>query len=216
MKSVSVLCVLKSGGDYSFQDVLSLKRMLEKNVTVPYKFVCLTDMGKSKDFDTIPLKHDYSGWWSKIELFRYGLVTTDRIIYFDLDTVIISNIDDLFFQDVPFIGLLPFNPRRMLLEGYVASGILGWENDSTFNFIYNAFNYSSHLPYFKGDQDYISFILGEQNIEPNYWQNLVKGIYSYKRHLRGKENLEGVRIACFHGKPRPKLVADVWVKNAIV
>lgn len=211
-QKIAIICVLKSGGDFSFLDVVKLKTMLEKNVTVPYTFYCLTNTNSPTVFKLLPLLSNYRGWWSKIELFKPNLVKEHRIVYFDLDTVIVSNIDDLLLQDHDFIGLKPFNLRRSLIDGYIASGIMSWRNDGTFNYIFNKFKYLYDSRKYAGDQDYISYMLQKREIIPMYWQSLVDGIYSYKRHLKGKVGSVkfNPRVVCFHGLPRPHQVNVNW------
>lgn len=221
----AIICVLKSGGDFHPIDVIRLKGMLEKNITMPYDFYCLTDTGRSivdmvstgadvLRFFALPLRFDYSGWWSKVELFRKDLVDADRIIYFDLDTIILDNIDDLLMQDFDFIGLRPFNPIRSRWENYVASAIMSWRNDGSFNFLFDQFNYEKHSRKFPGDQDYLSFMLKQVGKSYVHWQNVVDGIYSYKRHVKRFGLKETARIICFHGSPRPNQVDAKWIKEA--
>ena len=212
---VAILCVLKSGGDFVPSDVGKLKIMLGKSVTVPYEFYCLTDVhGMDNCVKTLPLLNNYPGWWSKVELFRNDLVASDRVVYFDLDTIIRSNIDDLVVREEDFIGLRPFNPTRSKWNGYVASAIMSWKNDNSFDFIFRDFIYPQHSTDFRGDQDYLSEKLAEKDLEFFYWQDLVDGIYSYKRHVR-KYGLHNARIVCFHGSPRPYNVDAVWIREAI-
>lgn len=207
MKQTAIICVLKLGGDFIMKDVEILHEMLLKHTTIPFDFVCLTDDDMSKPFRTISLRNKYKGWWSKIELFRSELVLNERILYFDLDTVITQNIDNLLEQDEKFIGLLPFNKKKVKIKDFVASGIMGWINDGSFSFVYDEFNYAQARFIYKGDQDYISDKLKENLIPITYWQDIVEGVFSYKRHIRNKKvKKEDARIICFHGKPRPKKV----------
>lgn len=84
---------------------------------------------------------------------------------------------------------------------------MGWINDDSFSFIYDEFNYERDSNLYAGDQDYINKKLKERQIPICYWQDVVKGIFSYKRHIRnGSIEKENARIICFHGKPRPKEV----------
>ena len=214
--NIAVVCVLKSGGDFTTQDVINLRIMLDKNITVPYDFYCLTDLLEVGRFHITPLVHGYSGWWSKIELFRPGLVRADRIVYFDLDTVIIGNIDELLLQDADFMGLRLFRHAPEKENKYAGSGILGWKNDGSFDFLFKQFEYGSHPKRFRGDQDYFSWQLCQKNIKFRYWQDLVSGIYSYKRHVRIDGMADDAKVICFHGTPRPWEVGEPWVKEALV
>ena len=158
------------------------------------------------------MKHNWKGWWSKIELFRTGLVDTDRIMYFDLDTVILSNIDILTKQDYDFIALQPFNPAKRDHPYLMASGIMSWRNHGAFDFLYDQFDKIVDIKRFRGDQDYIGNQLIEKNKKFNHWQLLVSGIYSFKRNCIKKVPADA-KIVCFHGNPRPYNVEEKWVKE---
>ena len=215
MNKIAILCVLKSGGDFSVRDVIKLKIMLGKNITIPYVFYCLTDMDPMGAFNEIPLRHGYKGWWSKLELFRPLLTAVDRIFYFDLDTVIVSNIDAMLLQDKDFIALKPFNPYNAGIKGYMASGIMGWKNNGLYDFLYKDFDYKQHHKQFLGDQDYLSYKFKENGMVAEYWQDLVDGVYSYKRHVKGNGLNGDTRVVCFHGYPRPYQVSAGWIQQAM-
>jgi len=214
---IAVVCVLRSGGDFNPKDVVNLKNMLDKNISIPYEFYCLTDLvGVNWDagtFNLLPLVYNYRGWWSKMELFRPDLFEENRVVFFDLDTIIVGNIDDLLLRNENFIGLKPFNPIRSKWNGYVASAIMGWRNNGFYNFLFSKFDYDSHTRLFRGDQDYLSWVFRENDLAFSFWQDLVGGIYSYKRHVRRNGLQDDARIICFHGKPRPNQVNEKWIKE---
>jgi len=214
--SITIMCVLKSGGDFKIQDVARLKYLVDKHTSINYDFICLTDLdipiGVCK---SIKLTEGYKGWWSKIELFKSGLVKTERIVYFDLDKLIFNTIDDLLIQGVPFIGLRAFNPGRALQDGYFGSAIMSWKNDNTLSWIYDEFDYEKDSKKHKGDQDYISSKIKKKGIKVNFVQDLFEGVYSYKRNCIGKAKPEDISILCFHGNPRPKKAEELWIKEVI-
>jgi hypothetical protein len=172
--------------------------MVERNVTVDHRFVCLTNT--KVPCESISLENDWRGWWSKIELFRPGLFE-GRVFYLDLDTVILSNIDELLEQEDNFIALKPFNPYRAELPGYFGSGLMSWEVGD-FDYLYEEFDYEARHKY-PGDQDYLVDKMRKQYQSVAYWQELVDGIYSYKRHIRLGVVTASPRVVCFHGRPRP-------------
>lgn len=68
------------------------------------QFACLSDVDVP-GVECIPLKHDWSGWWAKLELFRPDMPTD--FLYTDLDNVILGPIDELvesqqFIADIGF------------------------------------------------------------------------------------------------------------------
>jgi hypothetical protein len=109
MDDLTIACVLWRGDfrdrNYSIKDVLRLFKMAHSRLTIPHRFVCLTndrdsmehkawvDQGKSLDW--IPLLYNLPGWWSKLELFRPDLPITGKILYLDLDVFLVDSIDEL-------------------------------------------------------------------------------------------------------------------------
>ncbi|TSA08004.1 MAG: hypothetical protein D4R73_09110 [Deltaproteobacteria bacterium] len=209
-RATTIACVLKTGGDFDERYVANLKRALDRNLTHPFKFVCLTDDPKIKGVEIIRLTNGHPGWWSKIELFRPGAMSTERVLYFDLDTLILKNIDDLLTLGGDFYGLRPWN-RANRLAGNCASGIMAWKNGSH-DFLYEKFNATeiNHL----GDQVYISAALKAHGGTFMALQDAAPGIYSYKRECRQGVPPRDARIVCFHGRPRVHEVGDRWVKEA--
>lgn len=181
----------------------ALQRMIDRNVTVPYRFVCLSNT--RVPCERIPLENNWDVWWSKVELFRPGLFE-GRVFYLDLDTIIVGNIDELLEREEKFIALKPFNPHKGLLRNYFASGLMSWEADGTYDFIYEKFAEDpvEYRRQFRGDQDYMSHIVSREGKSFARWQYLVPGIYSYKRHIHnGAIKTENAKVICFHGNPRP-------------
>ncbi len=184
--------------------VEALENSIDKHLTIPHSFVCLSDM--DVDCESIPLEKDYKGWWSKIEIFRYR----GHVLYLDLDTIILENINSLAgailaLPKDQFLMLKAMNRARRW-----ASGIMGWSGD--FSWIYDQFKYRQHLR--QWDQDYIIAKLLAENIEIKYVQDYQPGIYSYKHHCLEKgQPPDEAKIILFHGKPRPHQCDEEWVKE---
>ena len=212
MKKTTVICVLKLGGDFSSIYVRKLQNAVKRHLNMPYEFVCLTDDASIDFCKTIPLVNNWKGWWSKIEVFRAGLVNTDRIVYFDLDTVILQDINILVQQDYDFIALQSFNPQKRKNPYLIGSGIMSWRNNWAFNFLYDQFNTEMCFGRFRGDQDYIGSQLIRKGKKFKHWQALINGIYSYKRNCK-KGIPKDAKIVCFHGRPRPCNAKEKWVKE---
>lgn len=210
---VTVACVFKSGGDYNLDYVLKLRSSVERNTTKKTEFICLGD----SSFFANQLSDNLPGWWSKIELFKL----VGNILYFDLDTIILRNIDEMIsiaesLQFNEFVGIKAFNPIRNQCEDTkFNSGIMAWNGN--FKFIYDNFNLKKAInnpdKRMIGDQDYISRSLREIQIKIKFWQDEMEGIHSYKRHC--KDGLpEDAKIICFHGHPRPHEAVEMdWVKE---
>lgn len=141
------ICV-KWGDKYSADDVNSLYRMVEKNTSLPFSFMCLTDDPTNVDtmcalLPDLPL----TKWWWKLFMFKDNLFSNNVNIYFDLDVVIKGNIDGIRASERLKIIDRSFNPKTQFWEYepfhtsafcYYNSSILVWKNN-TKQFIWDKF-----------------------------------------------------------------------------
>lgn len=188
-----ILTVLRSGGEYRPEHVARLERQCAE--FAPWnEFRCLSDMDVP---GRIPLRHDWPGWWAKMEAFR----VVGPCLYLDLDSTIRGALGPLLriAQEREFVTLRDFNwPARD-----VQSSIMAWNGDM--GRLYEAFRQSpaKHMAEntggrFLGDQGFI-----ERQEKPAFWQDLAPGaIVSWKKHCK-RGVPEGARVIAFHGKPRP-------------
>ena len=94
---MKIVSVYKSGGDFDLKYVIALRNALKKHCSTPFDFYCLTDCpDEVKDYAyVISLKHNWPGWWSKLELFNPELSfnkSGEPVVYFDLDVLILRDI----------------------------------------------------------------------------------------------------------------------------
>lgn len=197
-----IACVLKSGGDYTPDHVLTLKAMCRRRMPYLGNFVCLTDMVVPK-VHTIPLLRNWTGWWSKVELFRPGVFGPDEpVLYLDLDTVILDD-----------FALTPDPGQFWMLKNWYkpayASGMMCWRGD--FSFLFNRMPVKPH--HLLGDERYIYDQLMAAGVVPSIIQKKVRAV-SYKRHCDKGRGPGDAQVVCFHGTPRPWQVSDDWVREA--
>ncbi len=210
----NISCVLKSGGDYNWDHVRSLKRQLDQHLTLDFNLHVLSDLNMPLDLHSkgcifVGLKRNYPGWWSKIELFN----NFNHTFYFDLDTYIVGNINHIVSWPHVFTGLRGFYDRPF------GSGLMGWDGD--YGYIYTEFREAGtnfiiedYKRKRKGDQEWIGKILELNEITPNIFQALFPNqIVSYKIHVQGKELPSTARIVCFHGRPRIQEVSESWMQK---
>jgi hypothetical protein len=154
---LNVVCVLRQGGKvgYTVEWVDRLQRGIQRNLTIPHRFVCLSDCPVNCDRIELDLG-DY-GFWSKMQLFKPG-VFTGPTLYIDLDTVICSNID----QVVKHIQTQSFVMWIEADKNIHSSAIMYWQGDHSY--LWNTF-ISKPLPHWQalysvpplyGDQAIIS------------------------------------------------------------
>lgn len=212
---VTVTCVLRTGADFTEDYVVKLRNAVHRNLHMRHDFICLTDQ-PIKGICCVPLQHKWPGWWSKIELFRPNLFE-GRVLYFDLDTLIVDGIDEFAEYDHVFTMLAGFRKtwRR-------ASGVMAWHGD--YSGVYSELTKNGHISRIEKEaaNDRLSFdqvwihrqVKQIYHLEPTVAQNVV-GIASYKNNcVKAGQPPPGTKIVCFHGKPRPHQVKNVqWVTD---
>lgn len=210
LQPINIVCV-KWGTLYSAEYVNKLYRGVERNTTIPFKFICFTEDTTGIDTKNIECRQlpnvpGVEGWWLKMSLFGRDARLKGRVFFLDLDTVIVGNLDEMLRYEGNFIVIQDFysvrNNRNLTNYG---SGLMAWEDNWNGMDMWNLYLKESperikrENP--KGDQQYL------QKIAPgaDFWQERYPNqVVSYKVHIRGQEVIpENARIVCFHGKPRP-------------
>jgi hypothetical protein len=217
---ITIACVLREGGKvgYNATWVKKLHNSISRNLTIPFKFVCLSDC--AVPCERIPLYENGPGYWAKMQLFRPGLFD-GPVLFFDLDTVICNNIDDLVQRLLDQHNFIMWRDDHYNIS---SSAIMYWNGD--YSAIYNS--YILKQPWYEthyspdnqttqrliGDQAVISSLVDHEfvnNFCPESWIHVV-----------GKHDdtcdLSETRILIFrklHTKPSTlpnhQLVKEHWV-----
>jgi len=190
--------------------------MIKRNITVPYKFVCFTDR------DDLCSNHDYfvrmpsdvAAMWKRLPKFymhssNAGL--DGRVLFFDLDIIIVDNIDIFAKYNGHFCGVAP-HMRSNRKTGHIGGSVLSFVGGTT-GYLWDEV-YSNVEKYSNGKyQGNERFILRDLLDNSDYWQDLYpKKLVSYKFNCKcGVPN--GASIIQFHGRPRPHEVNAEWVKE---
>lgn len=206
--TLPVIVCLKAGPKYGPEYVNRLWTGVETFLRRRHRFVCMTEnrSGLREEIETLPLElGGLIGWWHKIALFKPPSGLEDsRLIFLDLDTVIIGNMDFVLDYQGPFVILRDFyrpngygSAVMSIAPGY-GQGIWG--------------KFAEHpklwMAELAGDQDFIRMCVDGADL----WQDLCPSkIVSYKAQC-GQGIPEGAAIVCFHGEPKP---ADLRPENAI-
>ena len=224
-----VLC-LKHGNKYSYDYVNKLYNMTKRNLTIPFRFACITEdtTGLNSEIVHIPLpKHNLSGWWFKTWVFSDELPIKGEILFIDLDVVIIDNIDDIWI----------YKPDKFcIIRDFIRSTVPGWSkfNSSVFRYTTGKYNYLwdilrkdlSQMQSFHGDQDFLNkYLINDFEYFPDIWMQ------SYKWEIRDRKDLvksisgsyfpvkiepkvnKHTKILIFHGDPKPSEILDNIVVN---
>jgi uncharacterized Rossmann fold enzyme/glycosyltransferase involved in cell wall biosynthesis len=205
LNSYTFCCV--NAGDYldrGQEYVDKLFDMVKRNLPdgVVFKFVCFTDeKGTTDGIEYRPLIADLQGWNNKISLFKDGVFEEgERVIYFDLDTLIVGRLDAILDYEGEFAVLRDFwRPEGL------GPAVMMWRGGFG-GFIWDEYEKADYPDV--GDQEWLEGQLKSPAILQDMYQDLF---CSYKTDCNPNPP-QGARIICFHGLPRPHDV-DGWVKD---
>ena len=223
------VCCVNVGTKYSVEYTLRLYNMVKRNTSKPFEFYVYTDQTEryNKYDDIIAIEHDNDdfGWWCKLHLFKDGVLPKGEYLYFDLDVVIVDNIDELF--DHKGFGIIRdfIRPDEGIVGGKeYNSSIVKFDNRTT-NGIY--IHYRNNKQYWMELRKQIG-IIGDQNVVSsycNYYPDFVKPfqdeiIWSFKKGVErgkhygdrsqwfGRKILKGGKVCVFHGDPSPREILN--------
>lgn len=213
---LTVACVLKTGGIYDQHDYVGpLARAVARNLAAPYRFVCLTDRTDLAidGVETIPLRHGWHGFWSKIELYRPGLFA-GPVLALDLDMVVCGDLDDIAALDAPLVCTWD------MMHGWINSSCTRWQVD--LSCVYEAMladpagmmaKYNAGKLY--GDQGLLQDTLVARRIPWAWLQTLLPGqIWLHPMAYRSAAAVAGVRVSNWAGHPKMHQVADsTWLRE---
>ena len=197
---ITVACVFW-GDKFSDDYVYNLKSMVERNTTVPHQFVCFSDR-KLEGIKTVKLIPGYEGWWNKMQMFNTDFKLGNRVVYLDLDTLIVDNIDWLLEYDGMFMGIEDLgavNEHQPELKGRLQSGVMSWDYRLN-SHLWNRFTSSGESQRYRGDGEYLNHIV------PKYQRDFIQKRYkgklkSYKYQVYSEGITDDLSIICFHGRP---------------
>lgn len=168
-------------------------------------------------------------WWYKLQLFDRNLFN-GNLLYFDLDTVIVREIDWITKLDPKYLwAIRDFRYLQSLHKQNLNSSVM-WFSVPEFGWLWDEFsgqNIATIMRRFRGDQDYIQHQLGvnryrlfpDDQFQSWRWQ-CVDGGYDFQRRRHrnpgtGAKIEPNTSVLVFHGQPKPheitdKVVQDLW------
>jgi len=228
MKTNNIVC-MKWGSKYGSEYVNILYHMVKRNITLPFRFICLTEHPEEieKEIEIMPLPDfkepapeyfKFCQAWRKLSLFDKNIYDIKgQILFLDLDVVIIDNID-CFFN---------FSRKLAIIENWSQPNRLIGQASA---FCFEVGMYTHLLEKYQTQQElvvkthrteqvYITRELGKGNFDyfPDEWCK------SFKFHCMPGGPLNsfmtptrippGAKIIVFHGNPKPSdAIAGVWGK----
>jgi len=124
MEGIKQIICINWGDKYGPPFINRLYAMIERNITPPFRLVCLCDneQGIRDEIDCFPLPElDFEvpkverGIWPKCRLWSEKLADLEgSVLFLDLDLVITSNLDEFFTYGEPDDVILARNPSNPL------------------------------------------------------------------------------------------------------
>lgn len=173
---LTVACVWVRGNvDYDVSYVTKLHGMVRRHLARPFRFVCLTDRPEElpegiEGISITPFSGLF-GWWSKVHLFNSAHGLTGRVLYLDLDTLVVNDLSPVVdfraeFALVPHAGT--FNGKNGLaVVKRFNSSVMVWEA-GTQDHIYHLWSRSIARSLW-GDQDWIGLQCPNAATMPAEW-----------------------------------------------
>jgi len=148
-------------------------------------------------------------WWQKVGLFSpdlFGL--SQRILYLDLDLVVIGSLDQIANVAEPFCMIENYGPNK----GHAAhnSSCMVWTPTEQTHRIFNAFT-SDVTKQLHGDQCWIwRVMLGQITDFPRHYCISYK--YE-KAQEKWRHRTNETSCVVFHGTPKPHQVKDEYIRK---
>jgi len=230
---IDCACVIH-GNTYSWTYVERLYNMLTRHLSRGIQLHVYTEADRSVPEPMI--KHvlpewqihgPRQSWWYKMCLFN-STEHTGPLLYFDLDTVIVDNID--WICELPLTWFWTVRDFQYLwrpLQYTINSSVMWWDTQK-FSYVWQDFqnqNLQQIMKKYRGDQDYLKKIIENQHlrfldserIKSWRWQCLDNGYNFKNRYSPGmiaKTVLtNNTDILIFHGQPKPSDLNDPVVNQ---
>lgn len=213
--TATVVCVLKTGGDYDYGHVARLVQQVRAHGRgVP--FTCLTDDPRAMEAGYArPLSRGWPGWWSKAEAWSLP----GPILLLDLDVTITNDLAPL----LEVARQHDLVACRNFWDGdrhHINSSVVAWRGNAGPQ-LHEAFVADPEgfmceygpppQPFRWGDQ---GFIAEHALCHVEMWQDLLPGaVLSFKRDLLRGADASRLTVCVSHGQPKPWAAdgADAWL-----
>ncbi len=210
----NVICV-KWGTKFGPEYVNRLYKMVEKNLTIPHRFVCFTNEpeGINEGVEIRPFNMlDDSGLpekaWKKLSLFTDKLGDLEgRALFLDLDIVILRNIDEFFNVPGEFVIIKDWDFKNDIIGN---SSVFRFEVNKHKDIIDNFYKEGKDIrKRYKNEQAFLSHQMYNKGIL-TYWDE--NWCVSFKRNCLRKfpfnyfyepKEPSEAKILVFHGRPNP-------------
>lgn len=237
-QSINVICI-KWGKVYSSDDVNKLYGMVKRNCNLNINFFCFTENEEGLDdgiiVKSLPVLNTYKEYQNKHAYLKeaglcddnLGNLNGKRVFFFDLDVVIISNLDELFLypKEDNFYIINDWNTKgNQVGQATCYSWVVG-----TLGFIKEYYEKNPKEvvdKFYNASQEYLSSKVIEKFGKLNFWPE--NWFCSFRFHCMCKigplrhfvtpsipKNMPGLKVINFHGYPKPEdAIKGYWyIKN---
>ncbi|MDD2384983.1 MAG: glycosyltransferase [Sulfurospirillaceae bacterium] len=223
----SIVC-MKWGTLYGADYVNTLYSMVKRNITGEFRFVCLTDnpVGinpavEIRECPSLVLSPEYAahktGGWRKLTLWDSSVFHKDETwVFFDLDVIIVDNIDALFDYEPQetFIVMQNWTQKGKNIGNTSVFRFTVGKHDYLFNNFSKNFAQIINDPATKNEQIYISKNISSMKFWPDEWCILfkVQCIPPFPQRLWKETSIpKGTKVIAFPGVPNPHQAKDgIW------
>lgn len=174
---LTVACVFVRGEyPYTAEYVERLYAMVHRWIDRPFRFVCLTDQPElfRAPIETIPIvKLPGFAPWTKLELFNQTRAWSGRLLYLDLDVVIVDALAPILDRPASFVITADPDGRRGVdsfkrrIVRRFNSSVMAWDG-GTHTALYADWT-PAVADRLSGDQDWIGEQLTEADALPRSW-----------------------------------------------
>ncbi len=225
-KSKNIICI-KWGTSYDAEYVNKLQNMIVRNTSYSINFYCFTDDATGFNTDIIvkplPVLNTLEEYQTKYSYRKeaalcdddLGGLKNERVFFFDLDVVIVSNLDELFEY--------PHNDGFYIINDWNSKGgeigqasCYSW-TVGTLGYIKEYFEKHPKEvvdKFFTASQEYLSYKVIEKYGSLNFWPDNWFCSFRFHcmpkigplRHFKAPQipYISGLKVIVFHGVPNPR------------
>lgn len=216
---LDIIC-LYHGNAYDIEYVKNLANGVHRNLKEEYRFTIFTDRKDQQEelcqFGNVVLMPQFNfnrAWWNKMWLFSKESGLSGKVLYFDLDVILLNTIDKFIPMGDSLRIIHDFNRSNVGLHFQGSnSSIMSWDHEQ-FRYLWDRFkaNMTNYTRRMRGDQDFIQLNVPNKLWYPDNWAISYKWEY-LKRKLYNEVETS---VLVFHGKPKQteindKKLLDIW------
>ena len=221
-EALTIVCV-KWGTLYGAEYANKLSRGVRRALgpSLVRCVVCFTDdaQGLDEDIDVRPLgakNCGWKGWWHKAHIFSSAADLHGRVLYLDLDTVIVDGVSlaplAAYTGSFATLSTRDFDAEEGYTDGYNTSAML-WNADGIVGEALRALHTKLRAEVFmclmRWDH-WVEMLVQDADLLQDVFPTLFA---DYRQHCRQSGPPDGAAIICFPRNPKPHEVEDDWVRR---